>query len=533
MSLSKINDINIAKVVEDKGKIISKNMPEFIELVRQSYETMQNFNKIPQNKPLQEDLAKMLETDTKISDDTLNTFTMLCQITNTLHEPIKDFFSATVSDKKFLKQLMQFLGYLKGKENYIQTGGDPDDDNIEEYYTSSQGNQLDFPRQQKPSIVFNCILMLLGLVASLLFSMNAMSATTVSIQSNFDEFVSKLENISNRIPSVEEETITAIREQYKDTEDSYINDLSRFVTGKNIKDYVETQIVPSTESPKQTIEQEIQTMKRFSLPTMKKGEQLKLMFGQLPKEYIQESTDGLINAVTDKVVPVLTKIIKSAAKEGIKRSAKTRFSGSYTIQATNAITSMLGYGSFLPSTDVAFQRGVETFTNRMQGSINEITSLLQESTYDIYDSVNTDIRGYSAFAFAAISMSILQAAIIGVRMAKTVAQRNAILNTAERLLIMFNSPIVGLLMSAQRTLGTMGDRIANGDDENLMIEDQFGGRRKKSHKKPYKKSGKKTQKKGGMRYKKKGKKHKKSGGKSHKKSGKKSHKKSGRKSHKK
>lgn len=454
----------------NKGlKVINNDINSFIDLMSQTNKAIINIEKIPKNEALKSALKSMLNSD-KISSAALDDITMLMQIVNTLNKStLMSVLLAFEYNEKTASEISSFLDELKARENYIQRGGEDEDDEsmvVQEF--SSRGQINNAP---------NIILLIIGLLLAILFGCQGIYAVETSISGGIDNMVLGLQTISDRTPVTpfSEEVISALHESgHAGVYETIMNQITpQTIEGDELSQYDgdETEILAlpeekqekgseTTLTAKSAIDASIQHLEDYKLPKLTTGERLGLLVGRVPTEYVGKVTKSLTGIISRDVTPVFTRIMINAAEAGAARAWSSGASGNLFVQVANTLSKFMGYGSTLPIGDQTIEKGLDTFKRSLTRSLTEIGDLAFETTHDMTDNVVNNVYGYGAFAMASIAFSVMQATIIGLRLAKTKAQRNEILTVSNRLLNGLNTPFLALLLGTQQGMGIVISSIA-------------------------------------------------------------------------
>jgi hypothetical protein len=470
--------------------VINSDVGEYIDLLSQTYKTISNIDKIPKNEALKGALKSMLNSE-KISSSTLDDITMLMQVVNTLNKStLMSVLLAFEYDDKTSSEISSFLDELKARENYIQRGGEDGDEVIP--YTPGQTTT-------KRSNIPNIILLLFGLLASVLFACQGIMAVETSISGGIENMVQGLQTISDKTPvsPFSEEIISTLHESGQSgIYETIMNQISPEPIDSGVaqiedgKPEILALPAPPQEgksdtalTAKSAIDTSIQSLEDYTLPTLTTGDRLGLLVGKVPTEYVGKVTKSLTGIIARDVTPVFTRIMVNAAEAGAARAWNSGASGNMFVQAANTIGKFMGYGSSLPIGDQTIAKGLDTFKRTITRSLTEISDLAYETTHDMTDNVVNNVYGYGAFAMASIAFSVMQATIIGLRIAKTDAQRNGILAVSSRLLNGLNTPFLALLMGTQKGLGMVAGYIAGVSMKPPGTTlSQYGGKKRKTSK---------------------------------------------------
>jgi hypothetical protein len=490
MSVSIPSQKELTGIINKGLGVINNDIGAYTDLLSQTYKTIGNIDKIPKNDALRSALKSMINSD-NISSAALDDITMLMQIVNTLDKTtLMSVLLAFDYDEKTSSEIGSFLDELKARENYIQHGGEDSDDMV-----SYRPGQTPTRRSNIPNI----ILLLFGLLASLLFTFQGIIAVEASISSGIDNMVHGLQKISDKTPvsPFSEEVISALHESGQSgIYDTIMNqiapqqiysDMAQIGDGKpqNLALPSPTQEDSSDTSltAKSAIDTSIQHLEDYNLPTLTSGDRVGLLVGKVPIEYVGKVTKSLTGIISRDVTPVFTRIMVNAAEAGAARAWNSGASGNMFVQAANTIGKFMGYGSSLPIGDQTISKGLDTFKRTLTRSLTEISDLAYETTHDMTDNVVNNVYGYGAFAMASIAFSVMQATIIGLRVAKTDSQRNGILAVSSRLLNGLNTPFLALLMGTQKGLGMVAGYIAgvNMKPPGTTLT-QYGGKKRTTNK---------------------------------------------------
>lgn len=441
-------DILISLKKGTSSMLKGTHLKDYSNLVKSVHNAIINIDTIPTNDALKESLRGMLvsNSESNVKNIDLDAMTTMMQIVTTIDTTtFINVLFASYDDDKMREDATLFVETLKVHKNYIQVGGDPDTDDV--IVMPGPVNPSERPIRNARTI----ILMILSLLLTILFANQGILAVEQSIIGGVDKMVTGLQDISDTIPisPLSSSLIESIQSYGASSEYEYDANTGALLLPQG--DTAQGDAAQGSTAQiaiQSTIEKLDDTITK--LPTMTTTERFGLLVGNVPKEYLTHVTETFSGIITQEVTPVFMRILAEATEAGVSRAWTSGASGNMFVQASNALSKFLGFGSALPIGDKSIEKGMETFQNKLQISLMSITSLVSETTKDMKDNVVNNVYGYGAYAFASLSFAVIQATILGLRMANTETQRNKILQISEAILNKISSPFLMLLITAEK-----------------------------------------------------------------------------------